>query len=230
MKMPNRFSRIAVVIIAAVQILVATASPADAFWPWGKKLPPTGQGGDNINVIDAGGAPRGWRGDGNGVGLITDAYPDWQQFTPMTIVNSALTAGQANTSRPDLGTGLTPFPAYMHGFTWFRVASTSASNAATPWSVRFWGSTDGITYQPIAVTALTGAVGTPYQAAGHFFMTGNLLDTLKVVGRGNYTTGWLAVKDRGGYPVTLKDVVGVASADSAVGGVTITIEAAGRIH
>lgn len=184
-----------------------------------------------ISLFDAAaGRGRLARGGPNGELYVTELNPDAYQNADATIVNVNLVANQANTPNPATGASLTAFDASIFGYKWAQVSITAAANAATPWSCRFWGSTDGITYKPLTSPPMTGDLSLPFQASGYFFMSGNALDTLKVRGRGVASTGWFPLGGRHGELATLKKIVAVVSVDSATGTATAVVQISGRQH
>lgn len=167
------------------------------------------------------------RGSNNEL-YVTELNPLNYQNGVQTIVNVALTAGQANTAAPGSGTGLTPYDASIYGMKWVRVTGSSFSNAAIPWSVRWWGSSDGVTYLPLTKGVLA-------YTSGHRFGPSIAVDTLKIQGHGSFATGWFPLASQlaagaDGQMVTLKKIVAVASIDSAAGTGTVTVEVAGRMY
>lgn len=212
----------------ALWMLCCAASPAGAIGVSdgavvGQKV------ADSIAGYDA--AAGRWRlirVGANGEMFVTELNPLNYQFAAVTIVSSALTAGQANTSTPATGLGLTPYDASLYGYKWARITTSSVSNAATPWSVRWWGSVDGITYIPLTKGQLALTGGAPTGTLYHRFGPAIAVDTLKQVGNGNAATGWFPLVTAQGFSIMLKKIVAVASMDSAVGIGTITIEVAGR--
>lgn len=214
------------VVLACAWLLAGTAAPAGAIeWPWKKKLPTTGEAGQNINVQDATGKPQGWRGDGNGVGMVTEAYPrEYQYGEPFITVSATLGSTQASATNPLNGTGLTPYSASSINLVKSATIKVTGGTTNTPWSVRFYGSDDGSTWAPIM--ASLPAFGQVWGTS-----TAGAADTLKVVHRGVTGTNGFTVQlsDRLGNPINYKHIAAVGAHDSTDANIVMTVTLRGRM-
>ena len=103
-----------------------------------------------------------------------------------------------------------------------RILVTGAPTNSPPWTVRFWGSMDGVVYAPIMRRL---------PPVGGFAVVSD--DTLKVRGRGALANNgiWFPLMADNGAPVTPKFVTAVCSTDSIVStNYIFTVEIAGRQH
>lgn len=177
--------------------------------------------------------------DATGVTNILDAYPREYQQTSQIIVSAvSLDGTQCNTSNPLLATGLTPFQnAAVFGIKWARilVTGTAGDSLVATWSVRFYGSNDGVNYAPIIRGVPQGQT---YTISGGTARA--VADTLKVQGRGPmavYGGGsgvqgiYVPLCSREGLPVPFKYIAAVCSGDTAaatMNNVSFTVEITGR--
>ena len=166
-----------------------------------------------------------FEGDASGVPYVTERYPYAFQEAGVIVVSAlALGTTVANSSNPLLGTGLTP---YMVGVSqlnkWARILVTGAPTNSPPWSVRFYGSRDGVNYAPLMRSS---------PPTGDFIGVDGGADTLKFRGRGAMTGNgvWFPLYATGGYGNGFKFITAVCSSDStnAVANYTFTVEIQGR--
>lgn len=151
-------------------------------------------------------------------------------FNSTIIYSGSITAGTRNTASPKTAQGLNPYEMGVeHRDKMWRVVCSSATDAATPWSVSLWGSMDGSNYGPIfrQPPPFTPSAETTWLNQG-------TMDTLKVVGRGAMNTlvsngGWMPLSGANGEPIRFPYIIAVASSDSLGGTntVTLTVEIAG---
>jgi hypothetical protein len=159
-----------------------------------------------------------WWVDVDGVGHVTEAYPDAFQTSSVIVFTGTVAA---NTS-----TSLTAFTPYasgsIHGPKLVRIA-TSGFAAAAPWRIKFVGSADGSTYAYLmngSTQTITGWTDTDTLVIrGH----GNTVGTLVTGGR------WHPLVIGSGQHIYPKFLAAIFSSDSSAGATgTATIEIAGR--
>lgn len=204
-------------LLAAVPAFGATEVKDGQQWLYG----PTGA---PIMVNDSG-TGRALAGDSEGRLLSASPYATGG----LVIVAWTSTVGGAiaNTSTPTAPTNLVPYDmSAQHGSKWMRLSVSGAPTNSPPWSVRFYGSRDGVTYAPIVKSVTTSTATSGANLLG----STTVRDTLKWVGRGAMSSMWfkLAVEDDGQIP--LNYITAVCSVDStqAAAAYVITVEVAGR--
>lgn len=150
-----------------------------------------------------------WQGAPDGTGYVTDRYKF--ETTSFTLVSAfSAIAGKANTDNPITGAGLAPFPSgALYGDKWATIKVTGGA-AGHPWSVRFYGSRDGITYT--ALMKRMPDYGAPSTIDWNF-----TADSLKVRGRNATVSSGLAFPliSSANHSVIHNYITAVVSSDSA---------------
>lgn len=151
-----------------------------------------------------------WQGTSDGTGYIIDRYK--YETTSFVLVNAFSTAagGDANTDSPITGAGLAAFPSgALYGDKWATIKVTGGA-AGHPWSVRFYGSRDGVTYT--ALMKRMPDYGAPSTIDWNF-----TADSLKVRGRNATVSSGLSFPliSSANHSVIHNYIVAVCGSDSA---------------
>lgn len=172
----------------------------------------------NIFVPNVGNKPV--QGDANGTQFVTERYPAAYQYgDPVTVIGALAVAQSAGNQTSPL-TPVTPYTVgNIYGWKWAEVTVTGGV-AASPWSIKFLGSSDANTWH--------------YLMNSYSTTIEQNIDTLKVNMHGATPSGnpiAFPIATGNGFPIVDKYIGAVCVNDSTAGGtLTFTVKIYGRMQ